>query len=49
MHIATLWNLLKGKPMLNFLAKSSNPMNAKAIITRMILSTDMSKHFQNVL
>jgi hypothetical protein len=24
-------------------------MNAKAIITRMILSTDMSKHFQNVL
>ena len=32
----------------SFLAKSSDPAKAKKIITRLILSTDMSYHFKNI-
>ncbi len=48
MHISVLWKILKDNPSLNFLLFSKNQNHAKEIITKLILSTDMSSHFKNL-
>ena len=48
MHISVLWKILKDNPSLNFLLLSKNQNHTKEIITKLILSTDMSSHFKNL-
>jgi len=48
MHIRILWKLLENHPECDFLNHSSNPLKAKNIITRLILSTDMAGHFNHL-
>ena len=48
MHISVLWKILKDNPSLNFLHSSKNQNHIKEIITKLILSTDMSYHFKNL-
>lgn len=48
MHIRTLWSILTNNPQVNFLHLTNNPSNAKHIITRLILNTDMAFHFKNM-
>lgn len=48
MHISTLWRILEKNKKLNFLNKASDKIQAKHMITKFILSTDMSSHFKNL-
>ena len=48
MHISMLWKILKNNPSLNFLTFSKNQKHTKEMITKLILSTDMSCHFKNL-
>lgn len=48
MHISTLWKILRENPALNFLDFTDNHNNAKQTITKLILSTDMSTHFEKL-
>lgn len=40
--------ILEQNPHINFLSSSRDPKNAKEIITRLILNTDMAYHFKNL-
>ena len=48
MHLSVLWKLLENNPDYNFLLNTQNPSKAKNIITRLVLSTDMSLHNKNL-
>jgi hypothetical protein len=48
MHLSFLWKLLESNSDYNFLLNTQNPSKAKNIITRLILSTDMSLHNKNL-
>lgn len=48
MHARTFFEICKSKPKLDVLSKSTNLVVAKEKITRVILATDMAKHFKNL-
>lgn len=48
MHLQELWKILDSNPQQNFLLKATDRGQAKHIITRLILSTDMAHHFQKL-
>lgn len=48
MHLQELWKILKENPAFDFIAKSSDHAKNKEFITRLILSTDVAKHFGNL-
>ena len=41
-----LWKILDQHPDLNFIEACKNKQKAKEIVTRLIISTDMSLHFK---
>lgn len=47
MHIKLFFTMLKNKH-ITLLDKTKNPLKMKELVTRLILSTDVSKHFRGV-
>lgn len=48
MHLQELWKLLDNNPQFNFLIRTTDRPQAKQIITRLILSTDMAHHCKSL-
>ena len=48
MHSSTFFKLCKKNPKYDIVSKSLNPLLTKEKITRVILSTDMARHFKNL-
>jgi hypothetical protein len=50
MHVANFWSLLKNNSQVNFLQGYSSYESAdiRKLITRLILATDVTKHFKGV-
>lgn len=50
MHLSTLWKILKKNSQVNFLQGYSSYESAeiKNLITRMVLATDIAKHFNGL-
>ncbi len=48
MHLRHLWRTLEENEDLNFIDISQNKMNAKKMVTNLILSTDMAFHNKNL-
>lgn len=48
MHLRHLWKILEENPDLNFITPAKDKTKAKEIVTRLILSTDMAFHSNNL-
>ena len=48
MHIRYFFEIISKEKHLDFDKNSTNPLRMKELITRIILSTDITKHFQNL-
>ena len=48
MHVLKFFTLLKENPHINILKKTENSANMKQMIMRLIIATDIAKHFTNL-